>query len=171
MDTVDSSSFRRSECDFLSTDRVGAAWGKPSRLGMNIRCTQAIPRSGGVHPRVIHRVSTGCPRGSDPFCGPPEPSCTGRPQVIHEWPTGSPQPIPMVIPMPCAGFFRAQWAANPRSVAVSADPQSFPQGVHDRQDPREVCLMRIVSSLTWLYIDRRSAMSERILRSACITVV
>src|SRR5215831_9932814 len=31
--------------------------------------------------------------------------------------------------------------------------------------------MRLVSSVTWLKIDRRSAMSERILRSACMTVV
>src|ERR1022692_4544793 len=36
---------------------------------------------------------------------------------------------------------------------------------------RACCLMRLVSSVTWLYIDRRSAIRERIFRSACITVV
>ena len=36
---------------------------------------------------------------------------------------------------------------------------------------RACCLMRLVSSVTWLKTLRRSAMSSRIFRSACMTVV
>jgi hypothetical protein len=38
-------------------------------------------------------------------------------------------------------------------------------------DCRACCLIRLVSSVTWLYTLRRSAIRCRIFRSACMTVV
>ena len=39
------------------------------------------------------------------------------------------------------------------------------------QRPEACCLIRLVNSVTWLNTLRRSAISVRIFRSACITVV
>src|SRR6516165_4700917 len=73
------------------------------------------------------------------------------------------------------------WAGTVVRRASQGCPQGYPQPVwtdcyhHCRylagHPDRACCLMRLVSSVTWLKIDRRSAISERILRSACITVV
>lgn len=101
MDVVDSRRFRSSARTNSSTAGVGEAWGELRRLGMTPRHPQAVPRSGGLRPPVIHWVSTGYPRGKEGHLGLPFQLFTGHPQVVHELSPGCPQDVPTLIPRLC----------------------------------------------------------------------
>ena len=93
---------------------------------------------------------------------------------------------PQCFPHLCARTFHAA-ATSPLGVEDSSAACDHRQPrvrvSEDRQDvvirndqsevqrPEACCLIRFVSSVTWLNTLRRSAMRVRIFRSACITVV
>src|SRR5262249_27077857 len=78
--------------------------------------------------------------------------------TCHWLSPGYPKAVHSVFHIMCAHSPAAVWDW-PRPAATAV------------QDVLACCLIRVVSSVTWVYTDCRSAMSLRILRSALITVV
>ena len=145
---------------FSSTGAVGGAWWKLVGPGENLAVPTGRPQIMGssVHrlstrfPQVIHRVrGRFVPRWKTLF--------TGRPQVIHELSPSCPQDVPRVIPRPLKTFGPAEsadhgWRAG-RSGATAVP--LIHKVIHslcitegNRHPLRDCCLIRSVSSLTWL---------------------
>src|SRR6266487_1207378 len=85
---------------------------------------------------------------------------------------GERQPSSIHVPSPVVHRVLPK-LCTPDEEHVTRLEQCLP--VHARSQRESHCrdrfLIRLVNSVTWLKIDRRSAISDRILQSACITVV
>ena len=162
VDTVESHCFRRSSAVSSSTGPVGERlW--TTGAGENSEYTQAVPRFGALCPQVFHEVSPGYPRGRRSCCPCGKLSSTGRPQVIHESSPGCPQVLPRVVHMlrtasdqPVSGMIMVGCPGASRTPANRVIHKRFPRACASLRRTtghhplRACCLIRLVSSVTWL---------------------